>query len=402
VTGFVPTTDADLEDVLGPPPVAERPTRTRPPFELVETPPAWRLLTAVLEDRELMQVPQVVVPRFAWRGRVTLFAAREKAGKSTLLSAGVAALSVCQLFLDGPLTEGSALWCYQEHVGDLAQRLVRQGCRADKITVLDILEAGESALDAIEKTIAQVRPDLVVVDSLTDAALGRVQDAGHATQWKPIMRRFAMMARNYRCAIVLVHHASKSDGSYRDSTEIGAGVDVIIEVEPLPANQEDTGLRKLRPRGRIPNLAPFTVQYNGTGFSITTGAVPLGMRVLGYVREHPGCSQNAATKAVGAREADVKKELESLIKARLVVDQGDVRGRRFVATENAGRHPGGTWEAPPGQVPSASAMPPGGLTPDSRTPYVIGGSREAVREAPTNDDDELELQLTREGLREGL
>src|SRR6185437_3394504 len=61
---------------------------------------AWRMLPEILADPELLKVPPVVMPRLAWRGRVSLLAAREKSGKTTLVGAGAAAHSAGQVFLD--------------------------------------------------------------------------------------------------------------------------------------------------------------------------------------------------------------------------------------------------------------------------------------------------------------
>ena len=44
------------------------------------------------------------------------------------------------------------------------------------------------------------------------------------------MRPLVRIARDTNCALVLLHHAGKSEGKYRDSTEIGAAVDVIVEM----------------------------------------------------------------------------------------------------------------------------------------------------------------------------
>lgn len=50
-------------------------------------------LAEVLADPDAGKPPECVAPRIAWGGRVTLLAAREKAGKSTLASAIAAAVS---------------------------------------------------------------------------------------------------------------------------------------------------------------------------------------------------------------------------------------------------------------------------------------------------------------------
>jgi len=217
------------------------------------------------------------------------------------------------------------------------------------------------------------------------------------------MQRLARAARESNCAIVLIHHAGKVNGTYRDSTEIGAGVDVIIEIEPLAQDREDTGLRRLRPRGRIPDLAPFEVQFNGTSFSLANGgAAPLSLRVLNFVKAHEGCSQSHVRTAVGARKDDVRRELTALINAGLIADLADAKGSHFHAIhENTG--PG----AGPGSHagPNRSGPGPEGLTPapGPSGPYVIGGPRDPRRDpdprSHAQNEEQVEADFEREGMR---
>jgi len=41
----------------------------------------WMWLSELLEDPDLLQPPKPIVPRLVWKERITLLAAREKAGK---------------------------------------------------------------------------------------------------------------------------------------------------------------------------------------------------------------------------------------------------------------------------------------------------------------------------------
>jgi len=96
--------------------------------------------------------------------------------------------------------------------------------------------------------------------------------------------------------------------------------------------------------------------------------------------------------------AIVKRELEALIRARLVVDLGDDRGRRFHATAaNSGGTSGGTS----GPYSGASAMPPAAVTVQvpPGDPYYVGGSREADREAPEEEASALAVIDERLGIK---
>jgi len=71
----------------------EIPAPTEPPAEPeagAEAPreaPLTRSLAELLADPDALNPPEPVIPRLAYRGRVTLLAAREKAGKSTVFTA---------------------------------------------------------------------------------------------------------------------------------------------------------------------------------------------------------------------------------------------------------------------------------------------------------------------------
>ena len=73
--------------------------------------PSYYQLRDLLQRPELLHPPPVVVPRLAWEGRITLLAAPEKPGKSTLLGQAVAAVAQGHDFLgDPPVEQGVTLW----------------------------------------------------------------------------------------------------------------------------------------------------------------------------------------------------------------------------------------------------------------------------------------------------
>jgi RecA-family ATPase len=72
--------------------------------------PSYYQLRDLLQRPELLHPPPVVVPRLAWEGRITLLAAPEKPGKSTLLGQAVAAVAQGHDFLGDPVEQGVTLW----------------------------------------------------------------------------------------------------------------------------------------------------------------------------------------------------------------------------------------------------------------------------------------------------
>lgn len=86
--------------------------------------PLLRTLAEILSDPDVMKEPEPVIPRLAFGARLTMLSAREKEGKSTLASAGAAAVSGGARFLGEFCKRGSVLWVgLEEHLGDTARTL---------------------------------------------------------------------------------------------------------------------------------------------------------------------------------------------------------------------------------------------------------------------------------------
>jgi AAA domain len=207
-----------------------------------------RPLSAILADPAALEPPAVVVPRLAWRGRTTLLAAREKAGKSTMATAAAATVTCRAAWLGDPTPGGVVLWvALEEHVADLAGRMGQWPADAARVYVLDSLAGLDDPMASLHREVRDVAPTLLVVDTLSALvdALGSRPDPGSSTAWTPIMAGLTRIARDTDAAVLLLHHARRSDGAYRDSSAIGAGVDVIAEM----ADGDDADVRLLRVRG---------------------------------------------------------------------------------------------------------------------------------------------------------
>jgi hypothetical protein len=110
------------------------PTRDRVFLAAPEPPPIAPLevfsLTELMARPDLMEKPPAVIPRLLYRERATLYAAREKLGKTTFATAAVAAISRGVPFLDEPTRRAPVLWMTEEHLGDPTRRLpgLRRRC----------------------------------------------------------------------------------------------------------------------------------------------------------------------------------------------------------------------------------------------------------------------------------
>lgn len=289
-----------------------------------------RTLAELLADPSMTRPPAVVAARMAWRSRTTLLAAPEKGGKSTAAGAVAAAITRSAPWLDGARDDGPAdpadvLWiALDEHVGELARRL--QGWRADpgRVYVLDDMRAAGDPLAAVAAAASRVRPALIVVDHLAAVTERWAPDSGSAAAWTPLLRRLVHVARDTDAALLLLHHARHADGRYRDSSAIGAAVDVLIE---MGEGAEPTQ-RRLRIRARWP-VEDYTVRLGSAGYElVSSGEQSLEARILAHVAAHPGCTLRELREAIVGRAGEIGAAVTQLVGAVAIVDRGGPRGSR--------------------------------------------------------------------------
>lgn len=207
----------------------------------------FKSLKTAIEEGE-PQPPQVIVPRLAWRGRTTLLAAREKAGKSTLLGAAAAAVTQGTEWLGEETYCGPVLWVgVEEHQDDLVRRFKAWDADPEKILFSTYLEGAEK-MSLVTEAASLIRPVLVVLDTLPTWCSGLVKNQNDAAMMAPVMALWQNLAQLFDTAVVLLHHGSKGTGDYRGSTAIGAGVDAVLEMTEDHAIPE---IRHIRGKGRV-------------------------------------------------------------------------------------------------------------------------------------------------------
>lgn len=299
-----------------------------------------RTLADILASEGTDSTPVAIIPRLAYEGRAGLFAGREKDGKSTLLAAGIAAASRGLPFLGEPTRTASALWLTaEERPGDVARRLAEFGADPQRVRVL--APPFSDPLADLRAEVESLRPDTVVVDTLATLVRLLPRDErpspGDSTAWTPVVMALADIAHELGAAVVIVGHARKSDGEYRDSTAIGAAVDLIMEIERGRTSSE----RRIKARGRWA-LEDFTVRLDveSSTFELTAGTLPLKARVYNYVLHDPGCSARELRSGVEGRSAEVDAARDELLAEGRIRDEGDdANGMRLWVCPGAGHTP---------------------------------------------------------------
>lgn len=293
------------------------------------------------QDPELLAPPEPVIQRLAWKGRATLLHSREKAGKSTLVSAAFAALTSGHAFLgwtpDAPAR--ALVFNLEEHRADAAQRAVAFGADPE---LLYLLGWTPSPLTTLRRAIREVKPALVVVDTLASYAEAAAPDSGSSSEWKTVIGPLVRLARDHETALVILHHSTKGTGDYRDSTAIGAEVDMLISMK----EGDVPGLRNLEPKGRW-KAEPFSVIYEEAPdvppwFRLAEGELSVDAKVLLFLRENPGSTKTAIRASLPGRNQDIDATIYRLLSSQSIEDRGDNRRASFfIRQESHGARAGG-------------------------------------------------------------
>lgn len=307
-----------LEEIIG-----KTPRWSPDRFNTLRT--RWRL-DEVWENTEMMQPPPPVVPYLAWSARSTLLAAREKSGKSTLTGFMAAQVSRGGDFLGEPCARGHVLIIgLEEFIGDTARRLREFGADGKQITLVDrFARETTDRPSEVREHIEAVAPVLVILDSLMAYSRGLVTDANNATQTQATVQGLTDLCHQTAVALVIIHHAKKADGKYRDSSAIGGAVDIIAEVFPPDENTDPTR-RRVRPIGRVPARS-VDFRFDGYEYFLVDPSgpakAPLEQRIATVVSERPGISSNDVVQALGEGRVQVLERIKLMITNGVLLNDG--------------------------------------------------------------------------------
>ena len=199
-------------------------------------------------DLKLINMEMVVVEQIEWLfypfipfGKVTIIQGDPGEGKTTMV-----------LQIIAKLTKGEAIFPRQEQkieekngaempvdsnvdnlmepvnviyqtaedgLGDtIKPRLLAAGADCSRVLVIDDREQPLTMLDIrLEEAIVQTKARLVVLDPI-QGFLGAEVDMHRANEIRPLMKRVAVLAEKYHCAIILIGHMNKNSNgksSYR-------------------------------------------------------------------------------------------------------------------------------------------------------------------------------------------
>ena len=188
---------------------------------------------------KLINIEQVEMEKIDWLlypfipfGKVTIVQGDPGEGKTTMVLQIIAKLTKGEAVLPSssnePALEEKTMALepvnviYQtaeDGLGDtIKPRLLSAGADCSRVMVIDDNDQALTMMDArLEEAIIQTKARLVVLDPI-QGFLGADVDMHRANEIRPLMKRVAVLAEKYHCAIILIGHMNKNSNgksSYR-------------------------------------------------------------------------------------------------------------------------------------------------------------------------------------------
>ena len=188
---------------------------------------------------KLINMEQVEIEKIDWLlypfipfGKVTIVQGDPGEGKTTMVLQIIAKLTKGEAVLpsgsDEPALEGKTMdlepvnVIYQtaeDGLGDtIKPRLLSAGADCSRVMVIDDNDQALTMMDArLEEAIIKTKARLVVLDPI-QGFLGTDVDMHRANEIRPLMKRVAVLAEKYHCAIIWIGHMNKNSNgksSYR-------------------------------------------------------------------------------------------------------------------------------------------------------------------------------------------
>lgn len=269
-------------------------------------------------------------------GKITLLQGDPGCGKSSMMMNLIAELSKGGLTPDGRALgspQRILYQCSEDGAKDtIKPRLLAAEADCSKIAFIDEEVYDGLTLDdeRIREAITEWRPKLVVIDPI-QSYIGNDSDLQIACKARKLMRRIGMWASTYNCAIVLIGHLSKKEGTkdlYRGlgSIDVVAAARSVLQVEK---SAEDEDVRIVR---QVKN------SLDSKGADLTFEIRPsTGFRWVGVASELPSvCGTDA--KPVFEMLPKNKHELAAIL-IKKALENGAVESmeiRRIMAEHRIG------------------------------------------------------------------
>lgn len=165
-------------------------------------------------------------------GGTSIFAAKPKAGKTTMTGQMAVAVARGEAFLGRAVAKGRVLHlAVEEKRSELIRRYRAQGAKEEDDILIHAASAPDEALVLLEAVIQELRPQLVIVDTLFKVV--RIENGNDYAEVNLALEPFHHLARTYGAHIMLVHHMGKGENragadGILGSTALAGAVDTLL------------------------------------------------------------------------------------------------------------------------------------------------------------------------------
>lgn len=290
--------------------------------------PSWlppasiaRQVSDIARDKQVTKA-QPLVPYLLYRGRTTLLVAPPKTGKTTLVWDVISALSSGSQVLGADVPASRVLvLALEEALGDTKDRVLEHGlAKSTNVFVLaDHHVPGHRPFEVLEANVAVVKPDVIVIDTLSVYARTEVASENDAASWLAVLPELNTLAHRLDIAILLIHHTDKSGNNARGSTTICAVPDNLAYLSE--AKGQPTTVRQLSYKGRQSKVGSILMEYDvaarkyrllETPEPVTTGSKAARTGKAGTsVEQRLVDLMKERTHANGALYADLRKQAKA-------------------------------------------------------------------------------------------
>jgi len=271
---------------------------------------------------------------FLPEGGLVAFTAFMKVGKSTLIYPLAVAVSQGREFLGYPTKQcGVLILAVEEDPRDIKNRLLSLGLRGEDPLYVHrgFLTYGQATLNKMGAFIEANEIGLVLLDTLS--SYWQIRDENNNAEVISRVRPILNLARETRCAVLLVHHESKRGGDFGRSIRGGSAllgiVDLALMYDRLPGGNQKQ--RILRALGRYAAQTPAELvveligdEFRNIGPPDTLGPLAVREKVLNAIRHGPKDVQAIAIETHCTQKA-IRTALESL--GECVLKEGEGKKR---------------------------------------------------------------------------
>jgi hypothetical protein len=212
------------------------------------------------ETETIHWVPLLGVDGFVGREMVTLLSAEPKTGKTTLLLHAVRDWLSCG---------HRVVWFSEESRAAWAQRIARYPeLKCDRFLLAFENPATPRGLP-YANALREAVPDVAVVDTLR--AFCDIADENDAATVSRGLSPFISVARDVRCALILIHHARRTDGLYAGSHAFAGAADVVLSLKRVDSSPTQRELSALSRFDETP--ANLLLELDGEEYRVLGNAV---------------------------------------------------------------------------------------------------------------------------------